>query len=151
MSDTCVREVRVLPAYDLRHKPDYGVGSAKLLFLLRGRKGVVQFLVYTGWHLSSVVEDFRTQYGPPPVSDWRRAQPVDLGEHAYLPQYPGQAPFTEACDVLNGARCYYDGTSHGAEELYWRMIAEGDAAVWEVLQQRYDALIGPEEVAHADA
>lgn len=139
------RIVRFEPGYDRRITPEgknYGVHGMQIRFLLRGPKGVMQFLIMTDWFPPMTVREYAV-FHPQPVNAYRPI-PADVGYHAYHPQYEDQTPIRDECSFLNGAPCYYDGSSLYADEVYDEFSVDGDAAVWRALEQRYDQLIGPE-------
>lgn len=69
--------------------------------------------------------------------------PVDLGYHAKEPQYEGQEPMSQKCDLL-GCPCYYDGTSLGASDLFDQALALGEDAIWQKLEEVYRDRFGEE-------
>jgi hypothetical protein len=105
-------------------------------FLLRGPKGVVQFLLYTGWQLPHVQAEFdRKGYDSKPMA-------ADLGYHSPVPFYEDQTPTTESCGYLGGKPCYYDGSGLQAEPVFERLLREGDAGVWAALEDFYANIFG---------
>lgn len=138
-----VRLVTFDPAYDKRPKnpgdPDYGIHGVTLRFLLTGPLGAIQFVVYTNWHLPETTERLRTQPYDAIGGDphWmERPMPADLGYHSYVPRYEGQSSMG-SCAFLGGAECYYDGSTLNAEPVFVRLLREGDAGVWDALEQYY--------------
>ncbi len=140
------RRIRFTPAFD-RRNPDpsknYGIHGMEMRFVLIGPKGATQFVIYTGWMLRAVQEelDNRPVYRDRPHS-MCHPQPADLGYHAYVPQYDGQQPIGDHCNLLGGS-CYYDGSGLAAQDLYWRFVAEGEEAVWSTLRERHNELTAP--------
>lgn len=120
------RTVTWRPAYDKRDpdpEKNCGVHGMDLRFILSGPKGAAQFVVYTGWHLAHVRER--------PMS----VQPADVGYHALKPAYEDQTQMD--CDLVEGGKCYYDGSGLQAEELFDRFVAEGEEVVWAELLMVY--------------
>ena len=95
-----------------------------------GQKGATQFVLYTNWQLPHVRKEHDgVTYRP---------VPIDLGYHAYEPQYEGQSRMGQ-CDILTDAPggCYYDGSSLNAELVFERLLQGGDAGVWNALEEKY--------------
>lgn len=102
----------------------HGIGAVDMRMVLKGPLGVVQFVLYTGWHLDETPEGV----GKPLAAD--------LGYHSPTPLYEGQYQ-TESCTYFDGASCFYDGSSLNAEEP-WRILRyEGGDAVWKYLRDYY--------------
>jgi len=143
------RRVEFRPAFDRRSADptrNYGVHGMELAFILKGAAGAIQFVVYTNWHLRRVQEEHDSRI----VSDkfphlFCHPSPADLGYHSRVPQYEGHEPITESCVYLDGAPCYYDGSSLQAVELYWRFVEHGEDVVWETLEKRYQGLFVGEQ------
>lgn len=138
------REVTMRGAFDKRStdpKRDYGIHGMDLKFLLHGPKATMQFLVYTGLHLPHIHEELHRKRGPGDA--WLSApQGADIGYHADVPQYEGQTGME--CEYRPGKRCYYDGTSLGADEFMPEFLAGGSEAVWTMLEHRYHSRFGEE-------
>jgi hypothetical protein len=90
-----------------------------------------------------------------------KPMPADLGYHSPKPRYAGQRPMAHrytsfsinketgkfippvygdpvVCKYLPGdAVCYYDGSSLNARRIYGVLIAEGEEAVWQELEDYY--------------
>ena len=95
------RIVEFEPAFD-KTDPDpdknYGVGAAKIRFVLKGPEGAVQFLVHTGWYLPHLWRGLlqaetkwakeHPTYGPLSIGP----EGWDLGYHSPRPMYDGQTP-----------------------------------------------------------
>ena len=137
------RKVYFEPGYDKRSSDpskNYGINGMQIRFVLKGERGAIQFLLMTDWF-------------PPHVQQerWRNQVPAifevspmaaDIGYHALDPQYEGQGAIDDACPILDGKPCYYDGSSLNAEPIRDRFLAEGDAAVWEELERWYKNQFG---------
>lgn len=142
------KEIRFKPAFDKRHadpSKNYGIHGVELAFYLTGDKGTVQFVVYTNWQLKHVQEEF--DKGRPNMSDGGKwvhlschPMPADIGYHSPVPRYKGQTPISQKCDFIDGP-CYYDGSGLNAEPIYWRLVSEGDKAVWEEMESYYKSYL----------
>lgn len=136
------RIVKFFPAWDKRNpdpKKNYGIHGVELLMLLKGKEGAVQFRLSTNWHLPSVQKELDAKWESNP--QWRHISchplPTDLGYHSYIPRYEGQTPISKECEWLEGKTCYYDGSSLNAEDIYKKLLIDGDGAVWEGLEEYY--------------
>jgi len=127
------RRVEINPAYDKRH-PDpaknYGIHGVDICFVLKGSEGAVQFVLYTGWQLPSIVDRFRDP------------MPVDLGYHSPVPHYEGQMVIAESCELVDGKPCYYDGSTLNADPVFDALTREGEKGVWDRLEAYYGELFG---------
>lgn len=137
------RIVKFTPAFDKRNpKPskNYGIHGVDLIMMLKGDKGVVQFVVYTNWHLPHVQEELnRKAKGEDEVyiSAILNPMPADLGYHSPIPLYEGQSICSESCEYLDGKPCYYDGSGLNAEKIYKILLEKGSDGVWEELEKYY--------------
>jgi uncharacterized protein (TIGR02996 family) len=132
-----VRRVECSPAFDRRSSDpaqNYGVGCAKLRWILIGPKGAVQFVLYTNWHLPHVADEFEASTHR---STLLRPLPADVGYHSLQPRYEGQEVMDEACRYLDGRPCYYDGSSLTAQTAFTALVASGDDAIWGLLESYY--------------
>ena len=112
----------------------------EMKFVLTGKLGAIQFLLYTGWYLPHVVKEFDSK--PCEIKSWgkychSKPQPADIGYHSYLPQYEDDTISQESCDYLGGKPCYYDGSSLQAEAVFDIFVSGGDKALWEELERQY--------------
>jgi hypothetical protein len=112
----------------------YGQHGMDLRFLLRGPKGVTQFLVSTGWVPGK-------KGVPASLADYFPSA-TDIGYHAMTPQWEGQEEYGRECEYLGGRTCYYDGSGLSAEPILDAFIRRGDAAVWTALHEWHDGLKG---------
>ena len=131
-------------AFDKRHanpSKNYGINGMELRFVLKGEKGCVQFLVYTGIHLPHVAKELWEKRG-----EFNPTKPMgaDIGYHSPTPMYEGQSPME--CDLIAGGECYYDGSSLQADEFMPKFIEGGTDAVWEMLETRYRELFAEQLV-----
>ncbi len=130
------KEIKFVPGRPYRK--GYGACGASLYYFLHGPKGTVQFGILTGWYDDATLDEWKSQnYHPTAMSS-------GIDYHAHVAQYGGQTPREGPCD-FTGGQCYCDGSSLQGQELFKRMILEGDDIVWEALLERYNHLIGPSE------
>lgn len=137
------REVVFSQAYDKRNpnpSKSYGIHGVNLAMYLKGEKGVVQFIVYTNWHLPHVQEELidRAVGGDRlDIEMIAKPMPADLGYHSYTQMYEGQLE-TESCPLLDGHKCYYGGSSTNAYNVYDVLLKEGSEGAWRELEEYYD-------------
>lgn len=145
------REIQISPAFDKRSKDpkkDYGIHGCELRFVLKGKDGAVQFVLYTNWQLPHVTEEFITK----PIKDNIDLKvrflplPADLGYHSPIPQYKDQEPMGP-CEYLDGKSCYYDGSGLAAEEVFKLMLKEGSDGVWKKLENYYKETFKNEQMS----
>jgi hypothetical protein len=94
--------------------------------LVKGERGVIQFVLFTGW--LPAPEEFQENVNPP--------LPADIGYHSPMPMYEGQNPMSGKCDVLGGV-CYYDGSSLNARQPFLVLCNSGGEALWKYLEDTY--------------
>lgn len=139
--DGMERAVVFEPGFNDPTPHGHGKHGMAIRFLLRGPKGVTQFLMNTGWVPGEKgIPATLADYYP---SGW------DVGDHSAVPQFEGAEEYglNESCEYMRDrAACYYDGSTLAADALLRRFIVEGDEAVWEVLCERYDGLMADGEV-----
>ena len=132
------RIVEFYPAFDKRDpdpSKDYGIHGVECLFVIKGKKGAVQFLIFTNWHLPHVQKEFDTE------SMFNKPVPADLGYHSPKPIYKDQTAYKN-CKWLDGKLCYYDGSSLGAERVYEILLTKGSEGVWKYLEGYYKGIFG---------
>ena len=139
-----VKEIVFEPAFD-RTSEGYGIRAVSMRWLLKGSKGVMQFLVFTGWHLPLVGE--RLFMNEKDLGSYNPFAPVgaDVGYHSPEPMYKGQEQIMDSCPYLDGKPCYYDGSGLAADRLLNLLIEKGGDAVWENLEQRYYTTFYPDD------
>lgn len=128
------RAVRFYPAFDKRNDDpakNYGIHCVDVGFFLKGPLGVVQFTLFSGWHLPHVADELERK-----SPTLRYPMATDLGYHSPTPRYEGQTVMRDKCDLL-GCACYYDGSSLNAEPVLDRLLREGDKGVWAALEDFY--------------
>lgn len=133
--------VKVTPAFDRRHAdPDknYGIGACRIIFILKGERGAVQFMIGTNWLLPDLQHD-------PKLTDAERSmqdrfgliQPRgwDVGYHSKTARYEGQPK--RDCDLFESGSCFYDGSMLLAEEWVPEFLAGGTDWLWPRLESLY--------------
>ena len=130
------------PAYDKRDSDpskNYGIHGMVLRFLVKGSNGVVQFIIYTNWHLSNVQKELDNEKYSKDSLDHIGCHPMgaDIGYHSYTPLYEGQDILPYPCKYLGNVSCYYDGSGFQAEKLLKQFITVGDDVVWQTLEKKY--------------
>lgn len=137
---TFERIIRIIPAFDKRN-PDpsknYGIGSVRMLFVLKGDKGAVTFSCSTGMYLPQQV----AEHGSKP---WRGWQPMGFGVWYCSPHptHEHQSP-REACEWLDGKPCYGGGSCLASDEVMPVLLNEGDEGVWRKLEEFYKSWLDP--------
>ena len=132
-----VRETMFAPAFDKRNKDpkkDYGIHGVELRMYLKGKHGVVQFVLYTQWNLPHVQDDLDAKCTANKAWMYRPI-PADLGYHSPTPMYEGQTSM-DTCHLLGGL-CYYDGSGLNAERIYDVLLTEVSDGVWRELENYY--------------
>lgn len=147
------KEITISAAFDRRDSDpskNYGVHGCEMRFVLSGRRGAMQFVLYTNWMLPHVTTESDESF----LAKARRGQidevdlrirhplPADLGYHSPKPMYDGHKPMKHACEYLGGKPCYYDGSGLAAQSVYEQMLKGGSDAVWKRLEHEYVARFG---------
>ena len=125
------RLVKFMPAWDKRDpdpRKDYGIHGVDLVMVLKGKKGAVHFLLFTGWLLPENEKAGRTHWEP---------LPVDVGYHALAPQWSGQEVGEGKCEYLDGRPCYCEGSGLAAQRMFEVLLREGSDGVWRELEVCY--------------
>jgi hypothetical protein len=148
VSDKLEKEITFEPAYDKRSKDsskDYGIHGVTVRFIVKGPWGATHFVIYTSWHLPKVqkeLESSRALRGPTGSIAGLKALykplPVDVGYHALSPQYEGQEQIE--CTILEGGKCYCDGSAVRAQDVFNILLEKGSKGVWEYLEAEYRTL-----------
>jgi len=127
------------PAFDKRHKDpnkNHGIHGVELAFYLIGDKGVIQFVVSTNWQLPHVQKEMDDR-SPDPRFPYLHHKPMamDLGYHSPRRMYEGQTPMDD-CRFFGG-KCYYDGSSEDADDVFKVLCLEGHDGVWREMKKYY--------------
>lgn len=143
MTQSLERSTTVIPAYDKRHpdpRQNYGIGAARLAFIVKGPAGAVQLMLSTGWYTPSAVEHLKGF----PRSEYDLNLPMgfDVDYHSPTPQYEGQTPVKD-CHILQGD-CYCDGSALRADEWAKKLVLLGTEWLWPALEEYYHEMFGGE-------
>ena len=162
MKEKYEKWIEFSPAFDKRHKDpkkNYGIHCVTVKFILRGKKGAVQFELFSGWFLPEIAIENKNMG----VNLWESyPMATDLGFHSYVPRYKEQSMITEKCPILHDKPCYYDGfelfsgwflpeiaienkSGLNARPIMERLLREGHEAVWEELEEYYRHIFKGEE------
>ena len=140
--------------FDLRNEDpniNYGVHGLEMFFILMKDNKAVQFMLVFRAMLPSVPKSTSALLNSmPDIDGW------DLGYHAPEPRWEGQSE--SECHLLDGGKCYYDGSSLNGSEL-WKTIAEravGNkdydmvADIYLELKKYWDEVFNPELIGEDD-
>lgn len=132
------RTISFRPAFDKRNTnagKNYGIGSVELKFILKDdKKQAMQFMMISGWNLQHIR---REREGNVPTSVYPLA--ADIGYHS--PVMVEHVTPMDDCSITGG-KCWYDGSTLGAEPIMERFLAEGEDAVWEELENHHASRFG---------
>ena len=132
------------PAFDKRHKDpskNYGIHGMDCVMVLKGKKGAVHFVWYTGILLPETTKEQIKRHGIGAFVFKHSGEPInpmgaDVGYHSPTPRYEGQTS-NENCEYLNGKPCYTDGSGLRAKKFMEILIREGSDKIWEMLEEDY--------------
>jgi hypothetical protein len=102
-----------------------------MLFTLIGEHGAVTFMLFTGWHLPHVVEEYEIK-----GADILKPMPADIGYHSPYDMYEGQEPREDVCEYI-GVPCYQDGSALYAQEFYRELVEKGSKGLWKKMIKYY--------------
>lgn len=139
------RRIEFTPAYD-KVDEGYGIHGVDMRWLLEGPRGVIQFVVFTNWHLPETQTrlDRKTVGGDLlSLQCLYHPMPADIGYHSPTPIHEWRnAPSFESCEYLGGRPCYYDGSSLYADVFFKLLIEKGHEAVWQKMEEYYQDTFG---------
>ena len=132
------RIIEMTPGYDKREE-GYGIHGVDLRMVLKGPKGAVQFVLYTGWLPPKTRREFEIrQIKVEPL-------PADVGYHSPIPKYEGHEPMNAPCLYLDDQPCYYDGSGLRANDAFDILTEKGADGVWAYLEEEYESVFGKED------
>ena len=132
------RIVFVKPAFDKRSNDpskDYGISACRIVFILKGKRGAVQFMIGTNWYVPSAREHLKKLL-PSCKDTERKPEGWDVGYHSHKKMYNGQEPVAYKCEILGG-KCYYDGSGLRADAWIEDFVAGGTDWLWPKLEEEY--------------
>ncbi|MCJ7767420.1 hypothetical protein MUP79_03395 [Candidatus Bathyarchaeota archaeon] len=139
------REVLFMPAYDKRDPnpaKNYGIGSVRIAFIVKGSRGAITLSFYTNWYLPETVAEYRTGFkradGSFGVSDLEAGEPVkafSYDYHSKTQRFEGQIKY-EDCQYLGGD-CYTDGSCLNADPFKKLLLEKGSDGVFEEMEKDY--------------
>ena len=115
----------------------HGVHGLEILFISKGEKGAVQFLISTGWLPRQEEQD--NGYFPMFYLEGK-SYLADLGYHSKQPMFEGHTQSTDSCPWCGGEPCYYDGSGLNASLAGYTLVNGGDEALWEFLDGYYNCI-----------
>lgn len=123
--------------YLIRPEParNFGVGTVRMTFYVRGEKGAIQWMIGTEWGIEPTRAHL-AKFGWSKHDDPRKPTGWDLGYHSPVPHYDGQSKMDGHCDVI-GSGCYYDGSGLNADLLIEGFLAGGTEWLWPKLIEVY--------------
>jgi hypothetical protein len=114
-------------------------------FIVKGPWGATHFVIYTSWQLPKVQKELAkmaikgsTIPTMTALEVLYKPLPVDVGYHALSPQYQGQEQIE--CTILEGGKCYCDGSALRAQDVFNILLEKGSKGVWEYLEAEYRTL-----------
>lgn len=133
------RIIEFLPAWDKRSpnpEKNYGLHGVEMRWYIKGSLGIIQFVLYTNWQLPKVQKEIDS-YPPNIMLPYllHKPLPADIGYHSPKARYKGQESMK--CSLLPQGKCYYDGSSLRASNVFDLLCSKGDKAVWEYLEAEY--------------
>ena len=113
----------------------HGRHGLDIVFIVKGDKGAVQFIVATDWLPKYQKPD---EIGYRNV-DWGSSKPypMNLGYHSKVPSYEGHKPSTDSCIYCDGQPCYSDWSGLNASDAMYALVNGGDEALWNFLEKYY--------------
>ena len=127
MTEQLQRIIRFRPAYDYRKtKPGGGRCDTWMYMVAKGERGAVCLMIQTGWELEW--EDRIRNYKPHSGGAVSTHCP-----HPYDSGYTSD----EVCEWLDGKPCWGDVCYSASNEMFDKLVADGDEAVWEELEKWY--------------
>lgn len=159
------REIKISSAFDRRDETpgkDYGIGSCRIFFIVKGGKGAVTVSFFTNWYLPSTLKEYKEEgiyknniYAPrdnfkTKIDLIATTNPIGTGSwdiHSKKKLYDGQTLLDRDCE-FTGGKCYCDGSSLMADEYLQLLFEKGSDGVFERLEEDYNkqfAISGSDE------
>ncbi len=143
MSEKFEKIIKTRPPFDKRDpdpKKNYGIHGMDIWFILKGPSGAVQFAMSAGVYLDHVADELLAREDWRSGSTFAKFMAIDLGYHSPTPRYEDQPSMD--CELLEGGKCYYDGSGLNAEPVLALYLEGGDDAVWSRLEAYYHDVFG---------
>ena len=154
------RKLWFTPAFDKTDpdpSKDYGVGDLELRFVLSGEKGAVEFQLATNWYqphvmerrLQAVKRDVLMDKADFLIRHFIEPMPLDICYFSPVRLSEDDSYFENGIFTFRGGEpCFYgyeyrndqDEISHDA--AYWKLVTEGDEALWKYLEDYYVRVFG---------
>ena len=115
------RTCRVKLPFDCKNhdRGNFGIHGLDVFFIVKGPHGAVQFAVTFPAFLPSVDKSTWPSWMRDRISGF------DVGYHSPKPMYDGQQQMDGDCDVIEGGKCYYDGSGLRARPASRAQLGEG--------------------------
>lgn len=128
------RILTIIPPYDLRNidpKKNYGIHGMELRMVLRKNNNCTQFVAHLAIYLPHI-RDMLCEKGS---YDMFEGSGYDVGYHSEKPRYENQLQMV--CNLLEGGKCYYGGSTLMAQEWYEIFLKEGMDKIWDMLEEKW--------------
>lgn len=120
--------------------PKYGRCSMRMFFHVIGPKGAISVSMFTSWYLPSEQQEMLgaySKYPYDPKEQFLQPHLCSIDYHAREPQYEGQSAMAN-CRLLDGADCYFDGTSLWFGEAWMEGFLNGGSDwLYERMEEEY--------------
>lgn len=106
----------------------HGIHGVDMIWVLKGDKGAVDFVLFTGW-MPQTAGRLASMVGLPPV-------PASIGWHSNTPLFPAHGKRKGKCPWVDGP-CYPDTSFTLSEKAFAILTAEGEEPLWAFLESCY--------------
>lgn len=149
------REIQITKAFDKRNddpKKDYGIGSCRLYFIVKGNKGAVTIDFFTNWFLESTVKEY-SEIGirKNRMDGTKDTVKTKINLHEGIPIHSGvfsihnkkKTKYTTKtkCPVL-GDYCYPDISCMYGNKFLPILLSKGSDGVFKELEKEYKLRFG---------
>lgn len=121
--------------FDKRSK-NCGIGSMRIWFILKGKKGAVQVLFSTALYLRNIALEHHNKNSNY-IADQQPFNCWDVGFHSKKkPSYMNKSD-KQKCNILG--KCYYDGSTlrGNKDNLPQKFLEKGEKVIWKYLEKYY--------------
>jgi hypothetical protein len=129
------------PAFDKRDpnpSKNYGIGSVRIHFFVKGEKGGIEWTVSTGMFLKKTHAEWLINF---PKSEEGDGIGHEIAYHAKKKQHEGQEKHNGDCTLTDLPYCYNDAGFCAGGELYEKFVEQGEEIVWKTLEEWHRELI----------